>query len=204
MNDLRTRLTIKGSYKLPIAGALLVGAASAAIAITAPAAQNAQGISGAQQVAGHSPQRAMPTPFSASARLAKLDELHAQVEEAKLRAALAKANSDAQAPGGAGSTMLAPPLPTSPSSTNLLTPPLPTSDVGPARDAGATRQPSAPRYALIEAWGAGTSRQAIIGSSSGSSRLVHVGDRITGGTITDINSNSVTYKDSRGKRHVID
>ena len=74
---------------------------------------------------------------------------------------------------------------------------------GKAKDKGKPESPEAPAFTLVEAWGAGSERQAIIRSGAGD-RLVRVGDPIPPGVITAIGGGAVTYRDPHGQTHTID
>jgi hypothetical protein len=133
-----------------------------------------------------------------------LDQLHADLELAKLRAELAKANAEAReaavgpalgAPGG-------PPMPQlGPGGPILSLPPIAPPGASTGKDKAKVSE--APAFTLVEAWGAGTERQAIIHSDAGD-RLVRVGDQIPLGVVTAISGGSVTYRDALGRTHSID
>ena len=154
------------------------------------------------------------TPPSAPAspldRLEQLDQLHADLEVAKLRASIAKANAEAR-DAGLGPVVSAaagPPLPQlGPSSPlfNLpqIAPPGPAAAKGNSKDKDKADSPAPAPFTLVEAWGAGSERQAIIRSDAGD-RLVRVGDQIPLGVITAISGGAVTYRDPHGQPHAID
>ena len=60
-----------------------------------------------------------------------------------------------------------------------------------------------PSFTLVEAWGAGAERQAIIHSETGD-RLIRVGDQQPVGVITAISGGEVTYRYAHGRTHAID
>jgi hypothetical protein len=168
-------------------------------------------------VAGNAPAApapaVVPPPSSAPAspldRLQQLDQLHADLELAKLRAAIAKANAEARdaAAGPVLGAAGAPPLPQiAPNGAMLnlpqLSPPGPSTERG--KDKGKARADGAeaPLFTLVEAWGAGADRQAILHSEAGD-RLVHVGDQIPPGVVTAISGGAVTYRDPHGQTHAI-
>jgi hypothetical protein len=147
-------------------------------------------------------------PTSPLDRLEQLDQLHADLELAKLRAAIAKANQEARdaAAGPALGVAGGPPMPQlGPGGQMLSFPPIapPGLSGGKAKDKGKTESSEAPPFTLVEAWGAGAERQAILHSEAGD-RLVRVGDQIPPGVITAISGGAVTYRDTRGQTHTID
>lgn len=136
-------------------------------------------------------------------RLEQLDRLHADLELAKLKAEIAKADADARnasaspALGAAGG----PPMPQFPTGSAMYNlPQLPGSAAGKAKD---KPKADAPSFTLVEAWGTGTDRQAVIHSDAGD-RLVRVGDQIPLGLITAITGGAVTYRDAQGQSRSID
>ena len=147
-------------------------------------------------------------PASPQDRLEQLDQLHADLEVAKLRAAIAKANAEAR---DAGSTPLigavgAPPMPQlGPGNPLLNLPQIPASGAaaGKAKDKGKADSSEPPAVTLVEAWGGDAERQAILHTNAGD-RLVRVGDQIALGVITGISGGAVTYRDARGRTHTID
>jgi hypothetical protein len=149
-------------------------------------------------------------PASPADRLEQLDQLHADLELAKLRAAIAKANAEARdaVSGPALSAAGAPPLPQlGPNSPVMNLPPIVPSGAdagkGKAKAKGKADTSDAPSFTLVEAWGAGAERQAIIHSESGD-RLIRVGDQIPLGVVTAIGGGAVTYRDAHGQTHTID
>jgi hypothetical protein len=150
------------------------------------------------------PAPASSAPASPVDRLEQLDQLHADLELAKLRAEVAKANAEAReaALGPALSAPGGPPMPQlGPGGPILSIPPIPPS--GPSAGKAKDKASEAPAFALVEAWGAGEARQAIIHSGAGD-RLVRVGDQIPPGVVTAIGGGSVTYRDALGRTHDID
>jgi hypothetical protein len=152
-------------------------------------------------------------PASPEARLQQLDQLHADLELAKLRAAVAKANAearDAQAAPALGAAG-APPLPQmGPASPYMNLPPnlppivsqSPDAGKGKAKGKDKADAPEVQPFTLVEAWGSGAERQAIIHSEAGD-RLVHVGDQLPIGVVTAINGGAVTYRDDHGRTRSI-
>jgi hypothetical protein len=186
--------------RLPLSLALTIAAAScgdlqlASSAIAAPAPAPAPG--------------PPPAPSSPEERLRQLDQLHADLELAKMRAAIRKANNEGlETPGSALGPGGAPPMPQlGPNSAMMNLPPI----VPPGLDAGKGKgkkekaaAPETPSFTLVEAWGAGAERQAILHSESGD-RIVRVGDQIPAGVITAISGGAVTYRDEHGRAHTID
>ena len=178
----------KFTTKVGILGLMLISNGSASVQAQAP--RNAPALP------------ANTVPASAMDRLARLDQLHAEIEEAKLRAELAKANNDARTGGGssAGAGLLTPPIPgmTGGAAQNL--PPIPGGNTSNARRSvtGSDR----PTYSLVEVWGNQTDRHAVI-RIGGRDRIVEVGERISVGTITAITNNSVLFRDAQGRTRVI-
>jgi hypothetical protein len=149
-------------------------------------------------------------PASPADRLDQLDQLHADLELAKLRAAIAKANAEAReaAAGPVVGAAGGPPLPSLGSNSAMINfPPIP--PVGPAAGEGLSKDRTksgvaqGPLFTLVEAWGSGAERQAILHSDAGD-RLVRVGDRIPLGVVTAISGGVVTYRDAHGRDHAID
>ncbi len=145
-------------------------------------------------------------PASPVDRLEQLDQLHADLELAKLRAEIAKANAEAReaaagpALGGPGG----PPMPQlGPGSPILSLAPIAPPGLSAGKAKGKAEASEAPAFTLVEAWGAGTERQAIVHSDAGD-RLVRVGDQIPLGVVTAISGGSVTYRDALGRTHNID
>lgn len=152
-----------------------------------------------------------PVPFAGPARLESLDNLRAQIEEAKLRRDLAKLKAEERdatngAPAGAiagTSNMALPPLPAIPVGgipsmmpSSLDIPPLPN-----GRQAGGARageRAAGPEIQFLEAWGSGGEIQGRVQTPSGE-RIVRVGDVIPGGRVTRITGNALTITDTRGK-----
>ena len=159
-------------------------------------------------LANPAPAGAAPPPSAPASpldRLEQLDRLHADLELAKLRAAIAKANAEARE-AAAGPGAGAPPLPgLGPVSPPLELPQL--APPGPPARTGKTKNeadaPQALAFTLVEAWGAGAERQAIIHSAAGD-RLVRVGDPIPPGVVTAISGGAVSYRDAHGQTHSID
>jgi hypothetical protein len=145
-------------------------------------------------------------PSSPLDRLEQLDQLHADLELAKLRAAIAKANAearDAVAGPGVGAAG-GPPMPQlAPNGPGFSFPPM--APPGPSTGKGKAKAelPESPLFTLVEAWGAGAERRAIIHSDAGD-RLVRVGDQIALGIITAIGGGAVTYRDAQHRTHTID
>ena len=137
-------------------------------------------------------------------RLDQLDRLHADLELAKLKAEIAKADADARnaAAGPTGGAAGAPPMPGfAPNSPMYNLPQL--SGPGSTATKGKDKaKAEAPSFTLVEAWGAGTDRQAIIHSDAGD-RLVRVGDQMPLGIVTAINGGAVTYRDAQGQSRSI-
>ena len=149
-------------------------------------------------------------PTSPVERLEQLDQLHADLELAKLRRDIAKTNAEAR-DAASGPTLGAaggPPLPQiGPNSPLLNLPPIVPSgaDAGKGKAKGKDKAEAsdAPTFTLVEAWGAGAERQAIIHSETGD-RLIRVGDQLPVGVITAISGGEVTYRDAHGRTHAID
>jgi hypothetical protein len=151
------------------------------------------------------PEALASAPANPLDRLEQLDQLHADLELAKLRAEIAKADADARnaAAGPAVGAAGGPPMPQfGPGSAILNLPQLapPGSAAGKGKDKG---KADAPSFTLVEAWGGGADRQAVIRSDAGD-RLVRVGDEIPLGLITAIAGGAVTYRDAKGQSHTID
>lgn len=145
-------------------------------------------------------------PASSAERLYRLDQLRADLEEAKLRAQIAKANQDAKGqtaspnmamPGGA----VTPPLPgmgTGNSASLGLIPPLPSqTDVAGRAKGLQDLVQSASAFEVLETFGVGKARQAIV-NMGGTKRIVHVGDRFMGGTVVSIGAATVNVRQNRG------
>jgi len=144
-------------------------------------------------------------PVSSAERLFRLDQLRADLEEAKLRAQIAKANADAK-PTSAGSTMSfpagmsTPPLPVPGGNTSSfgLIPPLPSSDSAARSKVALDSTPMAPAVEVVEAYGVGKARQAII-NVGGTKRIIRVGDHLMGGVVVSIAPGAVSVRNSRGR-----
>ena len=156
------------------------------------------------------PAAAVPTPPSAPTspldRLEQLDQLHADLELAKLRAAIRKANAEGLEPAGGSVVAGVPPLPQLGAGSPLLNlPPIdaPSQAAEKRKAKGKAEAADVPAFSLVEAWGSGGERQAILHSEAGD-RLVRVGDQIPIGVVTAISGGAVTYRDARGQTHVID
>lgn len=150
-------------------------------------------------------------PFSTGDRLAKLDQLQAELAQLKLEAEIAKTKADIRnsATGGSAAApaagALMPPLPALPGPAMNL-PPLPSPSVGdgPARAAKPVRaKPIVPTFTVIEAWGSAGDRQAVIRREEGGDRIVRVGDRIGTETVASITGGVVTLRDTRGRVRTI-
>jgi hypothetical protein len=181
-----------------------------ALALAAASCGDVELTSSALAAPGNGAVQPISAPASPTERMEQLDQLHADLELAKLRAAIAKANAEARdaSSGPALSAPGAPPLPQLGSNSPLMTlPPI----VPPGADAGKGKGrvkdkahgAEAPAFTLVEAWGAGAERQAIIRSDTGD-RLVRIGDLIPVGVVTAISGGAVTYRDARGRTHTID
>jgi hypothetical protein len=141
-------------------------------------------------------------PLASGARLSRLDGLRAMLEEEKLLRDIAKVRAearDARAPSVAPMTSAPVPLSSFPSVASLDVPPLPpranmSFSSSPSRSSGAG-------IAVLEAWGSGT-RQARV-TVDGNERLVRVGDRIGGATVTDISNGELTLLDTKGRKRKI-
>jgi hypothetical protein len=152
-----------------------------------------------------------PAPSTPEERLRQLDQLHADLELAKLRASIRKANNEGlETPAAALGPGGGPPMPQlGPNSSMMNLPPIvpPGLDAGTVRAKGKGKEKSAasdtPSFTLVEAWGAGAERQAILHSESGD-RIVRVGDQFPAGVITAISGGAVTYRDDHGRTHTID
>jgi len=147
-------------------------------------------------------------PTSPLERLEQLDQLHADLELARLRAAIRKANAEGLEPAGGPAVGVAggPPLPQLGSGNPLLnlSPISAPNQAAEKRKAkGKAEVADVPTFSLVEAWGSGAERQAILHSDAGD-RLVRVGDQIPPGVVTAISGGAVTYRDARGQTHVID
>lgn len=157
------------------------------------------------------PAATAPTPPSAPTspldRLEQLDQLHADLELAKLRAAIRKANAEGLEPAGGPAVGVAgvPPLPQLGAGSPLYLPPIaaPSQAAERRKARGKAEATDNPAFSLVEAWGSGGERQAILHSEAGD-RLVRVGDQIPMGVVTAISGGAVTYRDARGQTHVID
>lgn len=171
------------------------------------------GLQIASSAAAAAPPVAAPVPPSAPSspeeRLRQLDQLHADFELAKLRAAIRKANSEGlETLGGALGPGGAPPLPQfGPRSPLMNLPPINPAAPDAGKDKSKRKEKAeaaeAPAFTLVEAWGSGAERQAILHSDSGD-RIVRVGDHIPLGVITDIRGGAVAYRDVRGHTGAID
>ena len=139
-------------------------------------------------------------PLASSARLSRLDGLRATLEEEKLLRDIAKVRAearDARAPTVAAIIPSSVPFGTVAS---LDVPPLP-----PRGGSSFSSQPSRSSgsgIAVLEAWGSGI-RQARV-TVDGNERLVRVGDRIGGATVTDISNGELTLLDTKGRKRKID
>ena len=142
-------------------------------------------------------------PLGSSARLSRLDGLRATLEEEKLLRDIAKVRAearDARAPTVAAIIPSSVPLSSFPPVASLDVPPLP-----PRGGSSFSSQPSRSSgsgIAVLEAWGSGI-RQARV-TVDGNERLVRVGDRIGGATVTDISNGELTLLDTKGRKRKID
>lgn len=145
-------------------------------------------------------------PSDPQERLRLLDKLHADLEVAKLQAAIAKARADAKSaettPGLAGLAAGGPPLPQIGANQMMNLPPLPGS-AGGGKGKAKTDSAEGPSVTLVEVWGSGSDRQAVLRSDAGD-RLVRVGDETSFGRITAIGAGSVSYRDPKGRLHTLD
>jgi hypothetical protein len=142
-------------------------------------------------------------PASPLDRLEQLDQLHADLELAKLRAAVAKANAEARdaAVGSSLGALGGPPVPQlGPGAQILNLPPIAPPGLSGGKPKGKAEATDA--FTLVEAWGAGAERHAIIRSDFGD-RLVRVGDQLPLGVVTAISGGAVTYRDAHGRTHTI-
>jgi hypothetical protein len=141
-------------------------------------------------------------PPASGARLFRLDGLRALLEEEKLLRDIAKVRAearDARAPAVAPMASSPVPLSSFPPVASLDVPPLP-----PRGGSSFSSQPprsSGPGIAVLEAWGSGT-RQARV-TVDGNERLVRVGDRIGGATVTDISNGELTLLDTKGRKRKV-
>lgn len=141
-------------------------------------------------------------PRASGARLSRLDGLRAVLEEEKLLRDIAKVRAEARdARSPTVGPMASSPVPLSsfPPVASLDVPPLPPR--GSASFSAPSPRPSGPGIAVLEAWGSGT-RQARV-SVDGNERLVRVGDRIGGATVTDISNGELTLSDAKGVKRKI-
>ncbi|WP_206245874.1 hypothetical protein [Novosphingobium terrae] len=180
-----------------LAGVAMLAGTCASAAPIGPATPSTPTGVGAGPIAGPQEQHA---PASTAERLYRLDQLRADLEEAKLRAQIAKANQEAKGQGSTAAAM--PPIPglgMGASPALGLLPPLPTTSA-PARPKGGldTLPDAAPTVEVMETYGVGKDRQAIV-NIGGAKRIVHVGDLVMGGTVVAIGTASISVRGSRGR-----
>lgn len=146
------------------------------------------------------PQAPTAQSYSAAERLARIDALHAELQEAKLRAEIAKAKAEASGtptiPGtNAG---LTPPLPP----TGAVLPPLPADGfVGVSRHAHRRPVSHWPGLAVTEVTGTTDAPRAIVQTAAGGARLVQIGSVIEGVKVVAIRADGLTVADAGGKTH---
>lgn len=151
----------------------------------------------------------MMVPFAAGDRLSKMDQLRAELEQVNIEADIAKKKAEIRTAAG-GSTALAsgsaiPPIPglAMPAQNLGLLPPLPVADTPVRPPATAPSIPRPTAYQVIEAWGSGPSRQAVLRAAVGGDRIVHVGDHVGNEVVAAIVDGVVKLRDRRGAIRII-